>query len=88
MRYRRSANQSERTFTLKYGAKCHCCGGYLPAGETATWYPKLHAFAHFGGLEGNSPRCTSEIRSRLNRDPGYVDLDRAYEDQCADVCGR
>lgn len=23
-----------------------------------------------------------------DRDPGFVDLDRAYEDQCADICGR
>lgn len=23
-----------------------------------------------------------------DRDPGFVDLDRMYEDQCADICGR
>lgn len=23
-----------------------------------------------------------------DRDPGYVDLDRMYEDQCSDICGR
>ena len=25
---------------------------------------------------------------KQQRDPGFVDLDRAYEDQCAAICGR
>jgi hypothetical protein len=27
-------------------------------------------------------------RGQNDRDPGYVDLDRMYEDACADICGR
>lgn len=84
MRYRK--NNSPRTIIAKFAGKCACCGAAIAAGETVSYYPTMRAIAHVGGLEGNSARCTAEIR-RTN-DSGFVDLDRMYEDQCADICGR
>jgi len=46
----------------------------------------MKAIAHMGGLEGNSAKCMGEIRNR--NEAGYADVDSAYEDQCADICGR
>lgn len=51
----------------------------------ADYYPSRREIAHVGGLDGNSARCTFEIRKQRE---GFVDLDRMYEDQCADICGR
>jgi hypothetical protein len=92
MRYRNRKPQV-RTITVKYAGKCRCCGGTIKAGEIADYYPvgtiasrMTAAIAHMGGLDGNSARCAAEIAKR--RDPGFVDLDRMYEDQCADICGR
>lgn len=31
---------------------------------------------------------TVATKSATGRDPGFVDLDRMYEDQCAAICGR
>lgn len=77
---------STRTITVKFAGKCRCCGAVIKAGEVADYHPKLRAIAHLGGLDGNSSRCTFEIRNQ--RDSGFVDIDRMYEDQCADICGR
>ncbi len=94
MRYRRSSSKPQvRTITVKYAGQCACCGATIKAGEMADYYPvgtiasrTTSAIAHIGGLDGNSARCSGEIAKR--RDPGFVDLDRAYEDQCSDICGR
>lgn len=85
-RYSRYSNLP-RTITVKFAGQCACCAAPITAGEIATYYPAFRSIAHVGGLEGNSPRCTAEIRKR-NADPGYVDIDRLYEDQCANICGR
>ena len=84
MRYRR--DNSPRIIVVKFAGKCACCGATINAGETADYYPSKRQIAHRGGLEGNSPKCTAEIRNRHDRD--FADVDRAYEDQCADICGR
>jgi hypothetical protein len=84
MRYR--SNNSPRTITVKFDGKCACCGAVIKAGEIADYYPAKRQIAHIGGLDGNSGRCASEIKQR--NDAGFVDIDRAYEDQCADICGR
>lgn len=94
MRYnRRYSKPSVRTITVKFDGKCACCAAPIKAGESADYYPagtiagvNEGRIAHVGGLDGNSPRCTAEIRKR--RDPSFVDLDRMYEDQCAEICGR
>jgi hypothetical protein len=91
MRYnRRYSKPTPRTITVKFAGKCICCGAPIAAGETATFYPvgtiasvSTGQIGHTGGLEGNSAKCTANIR---NRD--FVDLDRMYEDSCADICGR
>lgn len=87
MRYRnRNQSSTPRTITVKFDGKCHCCGGLIKKGAVADYYPALKAIAHVGGLDGNSAHCTAIIRER--NDSGFVDLDRMYEDQCAEICGR
>jgi hypothetical protein len=90
MRYRKP---TVRTISIKYPGQCACCGATIKAGELADYYPigtiasrTTAAIAHIGGLDGNSARCTANIKAQ--RDPGFVDLDRAYEDQCAEICGK
>ena len=94
MRYRNYRKPAVRTIAVKYAGPCACCGAQIKAGEMADYYPvgtiasrNTAAIAHVGGLDGNSPRCTGELRKR-NTDPGFVDLDRMHEDSCADICGR
>ncbi len=77
---------SARTIRVKFAGNCACCGARIAAGEMADYYPTMRKIAHIGGLDGNSARCTAEIRNK--RDAGFVDIDRAYEDQCSDICGR
>jgi hypothetical protein len=83
--YRKSDN-SPRPLIVKFDGKCRCCGAIIRKGEMATYYPDKRAIAHIGGLEGTSGTCTANIRERM--EAGYADVDRAYEDQCADICGR
>jgi hypothetical protein len=77
---------SVRTITVKFAGNCACCGATIKAGELADYHPRMRKIAHMGGLDGNSSRCTFEIRQQC--DVGFIDIDRAYEDQCADICGR
>jgi hypothetical protein len=84
MQYRK--NNSSRTIRVKYPGKCACCGALIKAGEIADYYPSRRDIAHVGGLDGNSPRCTAELTKQ--QDPGFVDLDRMYEDQCSEICSK
>ena len=96
MRYRRYSKPQVRTITVRYAGACACCGATIPAGSIADYYPvgtvagrNTAAIAHMGGLDGNSARCAANIAARReDRDPGYVDIDRMYEDQCTEICGR
>lgn len=97
MRYNRSSSKpTMRTIIVKFAGECACCGGAIKAGEMADYYPvgtiasrSTGAIAHMGGLQGNSPRCTGVLRRKLELEAsGGFDIDRAYEDQCADICGR
>ncbi len=36
----------------------------------------------------NSPLHKIRFSVEERNDPGFVDLDRMYEDQCSDICGR
>jgi len=84
MTYRNFNRSSKpRTIMVKYAGKCACCGAMIAAGAMADYYPDRRQIAHVGGLDGNSPQCTANLR-----DSGFVDLERAYEDQCAEICGR
>ena len=90
MRYRRNYGKpTVRTIAVKYAGPCACCGATIKAGEMADYFPvgtiasrTTPAIAHVGGLDGNSARCAGNIK------PGFVDVDRMFEDQCADICGR
>jgi hypothetical protein len=84
MRYRNRFSDKPRTITVRYAGKCACCGALIAAGEIADYYPARREIAHVGGLDGNSARCTTEIKKHND----FVDIDRMYEDQCADICGR
>jgi hypothetical protein len=82
-RYRSNAI---RTLTAKFAGTCACCGGDIPAGKFIEYNPRTKQIAHFKAWEGNSPECYGVLKAK--QDPGFVDLDRAYEDRCADICGR
>jgi hypothetical protein len=94
MRYRHNRKPTVRTIVVKYEGSCACCGATIKAGEMADYYPigtiasrTTAAIAHVGGLDGNSARCVANIQSK-RQDAGFVDIDRMYEDQCSDICGR
>jgi excinuclease UvrABC ATPase subunit len=36
----------------------------------------------------NKHKIAAVVRADMSRDPGFVDLDRMYEDSCSDICGR
>ena len=88
-----------RTITVKYAGKCACCGQPIAAGEMADYYPvgtiagrSEAAIAHIGGLDGNSAKCTAELRKQYVEQKAVNDyagdgLDARYEDQCRDICG-
>jgi hypothetical protein len=97
MTYRRNyrnAKPTPRNMQAKFGGLCICCRAEIKAGEWCTYYPagilkSGAAIGHIGGLEGTGQRCfVEQVKQREQRDAGFVDLDRAYEDQCADICGR
>jgi hypothetical protein len=87
MTYRRSTSTSPRTIRAKFAGECACCGAAIAAGEMCDYYPARKQIAHIGGLDGNSSRCASEIR-KANERRDFIDIDRLYEDQCAEICGR
>lgn len=38
-RFYRQSKPTVRTITVKYAGKCMCCGGAIPAGAIADYYP-------------------------------------------------
>jgi hypothetical protein len=97
--FRSNARPQVRTLVVKYAGKCACCGATINVGELADYYPvgtiasrATPAIAHVGGLDGNSARCTAEIR-KASDNAGVNDyagegLDMRWEDQGAEICGR
>lgn len=97
MSYRRYRKPSVHTITVKYAGKCACCGGTIPVGAIADYYPvgtiagvNVPQLAHLKAMEGNSVACSSELKKRadtsLNAYAGDG-LDARYEDECRDKCG-
>lgn len=88
MNYRRSnyRSNSARTITAKFLGTCFCCGGDVNPGEIADYIPATRKIGHYKAASGDSSRCYGVLRSK--QDAGFVDLDRAYEDSCAAICGR
>lgn len=78
---------SIRTMTARYPGKCFCCGGDIPAGKFVEYDPRTKRIGHFKASEGNSSECYGVLKGK-QQDPGFVDVDRAFEDSCADICGR
>jgi len=71
-RYYRKAKPQRRSIIVKYAGPCACCGATIAAGEYADYFPvgtianrTTAAIAHSGGLDGNSPKCTANIRDRM-----------------------
>jgi hypothetical protein len=83
----RSRSTAIRTITAKFAGKCACCGGQINAGEIVDYYPAKREIAHYQAFNGNSSKCYNVLR-REKYPADYIDIDRAYEDQCADICGR
>lgn len=87
MRYRSNTYSSKpRMITAKFASKCCSCGGEIKAGEWCEYFPAKREICH-PEVRGDRVKCFSVIKAKQT-DPGFVDLDRAYEDQCADICGR
>jgi hypothetical protein len=83
---RYNSKPSIRTIAVKYSGECLCCGATIKAGEMADYYPvgtiasrTTPAIAHVGGLDGNSARCSANLRQDFVRDPGEDAADRWNE---------
>lgn len=96
MRYRYRIPKP-RTIIVKYAGKCACCGGDIKAGELADYYPartiasrSIPGIAHIGGLDGNSSRCSAEIKQRAEyvRDPGEDAADGALPSRHTPIASR
>jgi len=87
MNYRRSnyRSHSARVITAKFTGKCFCCGGDVKAGELADYIPATRQIGHYKAASGDSARCYGVLKAEQTP---FIDIDRAYEDQCADICGR
>jgi hypothetical protein len=87
-----------RAITVKYAGECACCGGIIPVGAIADYYPvgtiagvNKPMIAHLKAMEGNSVACSAELK-RKAEDKGLNDyagdgLDTRWEDDCKDACG-
>jgi hypothetical protein len=83
----RSRSTATRTITAKFAGKCACCGGDIPAGKMVDYDPNKRQIAHYRAFQGNSPECFGVLRKE-KYPADFIDIDSAYEDQCADICGR
>lgn len=97
-KFYRNARPQVRTITAKYAGKCACCGAAIKAGEIVDYYPAgtiasraEAAITHIGGLDGNSARCTAELRNGYEahavNDYAGDGLDERWEDMGRDICG-
>jgi hypothetical protein len=90
-RYRRQSKPTVRTIVAKYAGQCACCGADIRAGEMVDYYPvgtiasrTTPAIAHRGGLDGNSPRCSAELRRKNEApDPGELAADQWAAEHCS-----
>ncbi len=89
-RFYRNSKPTVRAITVKYAGKCTCCGGAIPIGSIADYYPVgtiagVHEpkIAHLKAMEGNSVACSLELRNQRDvvRDPGEDAADRWTESQ-------
>ncbi len=86
MRYYRQNSNTVRTITARFAGKCYGCGAEIQAGIMCDYHPGKKAIGHLGAFSGDGGKMGQCYSAR--KDAGFVDIDRAYEDQCADICGR
>jgi hypothetical protein len=79
------ARSAIKTIILRFAGSCACCGGDMAKGELADYWAAKRQVAHYKAFDGDSGRCYSVLKAK--QEP-LIDIDRAYEDQCADICGR
>jgi hypothetical protein len=78
-----------RTITAKFAGKCYGCGAEIKAGAMCDYSPTQKAIGHLGAFSGDGDKMGQCYSARKQqRDSGFVDLDRMYEDSCSDICGR
>jgi hypothetical protein len=89
MRYRQRSSNTVRTITAKFAGKCYGCGCEIPTGAMCDYLPGK-GIGHLGAFSGDGDRMGACYSARKvhERDPGSIDLDRMYEDQCAEITGR
>lgn len=85
-RYRNRSSNTPRTITAKYAGTCYGCGAEIKAGAMVDYVPGK-GIGHLGAFSGDGDKM-GQCYSARNSDPGFVDLDRMYEDSCSDICGR
>ena len=68
-RFYRNSKPTVRAITVKYPGKCICCGGVIPAGNLADYYPTgtiagVHEshIAHLKAMDGNSIACSEQLK--------------------------
>lgn len=91
MNYRRSNYRAQtiRTITAKFAGKCHGCGSDIRAGVLCDYHSGLKRIGHLGAFSGDGDKMGQCYSARVARQAEpFIDIDRAYEDQCADICGR
>lgn len=73
-----------RTMVAKYAGKCTCCGGSIERGEMIEY--ERGKGARHAWVRGDLPAKCFGV---LKREPDLGQMvDMAYEDQCAEICGR
>ncbi len=91
-------------FTARFPGDCRACQGRIRRGDLITGDRRLgyvHADcrnparvpAAGSGADPYTARgsrfpASWDMHPEADRDPGFVDLDRMFEDQCAEITGR
>lgn len=74
-----------RDMTAKYNGKCAGCGGAIKRGDRIEYDTNNRKAYHYGAGNGDyAGKCYAERQKPRD----FIDIDRIYEDQCADICGQ
>lgn len=65
------------TIVAKFPSQCSACGKRINRGEKIEWTKGRRDVRHTD--------CRHAGQTTNDRDPGLVDLDRMYEDSCAEL---
>lgn len=75
-----------KMMVARYAGTCKCCGGSIAAGEMIEYqrgYGVRHP-EHHGDI---SSKCFANLKRAHEPNIGQM-VDMAYEDSCAEICGR